>query len=310
MMRCRNPECGLHFLFPPPDAETLAVAYHDYYTHRAAGAPSRLRRLYLHARESYLRRRFGYPRSVLPGWLALMGSLLAAFPLRRAAMDSLVLWTPFHSAGRLLEIGCGNGERLSMLQRLGWAVTGIEPDAAAAELAHASGLDVRVGTLDTAGLPAGSFDAILMSHVIEHVSDPRETIAECHRLLRPGGRLTMLTPNIDSLGHRWFGRHWLHLDPPRHLHLFGARSLARFCRLAGFAEIEWTTTMRDADWTLGNSLAIRHRGHYRIGSLPPALRLLGRWLAYVEYLAVLAARDKGEELLLTACRPSSPCNLD
>lgn len=302
MNRCNNPECSLVWIDPMPDAATLSKAYETYYTHTPNSDTSRLRRLYLRARNSYIQRRFGYPTTESSWWVRVIGTLMAFLPHRRIGMDAMVMWLPWHPGGKLLEIGCGNGDRLALFRDLGWKVSGIEPDAEAAQLANARELDVLADTLQPGTLPAASFDAILMSHVIEHIPHPHETIRECRRLLRPGGILIMLTPNTDSLGHRWFGRNWLHLDSPRHLHLFNSRNLSKLCSDVGFAAVHHATTPRDANWTLGASIALRHNVCYVAGRLPLATRLMGLLLYYVEWAALWLRPEGGEEVVVTAWR--------
>ncbi|MCX7181043.1 MAG: class I SAM-dependent methyltransferase, partial [Proteobacteria bacterium] len=300
--RCTNPDCGLVWIDPMPDAATLAKAYETYYTHTPNSGVSRLRRLYLRARNSYISRRFSYPATEGSWWVRVIGTLMALVPHRRIGMDAMAMWLPWHPEGTLLEIGCGNGDRLALLRDLGWTVSGIEPDAGAAQLASAKGLNVLSATLQPGALPAASFDAILMSHVIEHVPDPQETISECHRLLRPGGVLVMLTPNTESLGHRWFGRNWLHLDPPRHLYVFNSRNLPQLCADAGYTDVNCETTSRDAHWTLGASVVLQHNGHYDIGQLPLATRFLGLCLFYLEWIALFFQPTLGEEILVRATK--------
>jgi len=82
---------------------------------------------------------------------------------------------------------------------------------------------------------ASCFDVITLNHVIEHVHDPIAVLRACHRLLKPGGRLWLETPNVDSLGLARFGRNWRGLETPRHLVLFGRRGLRQACMAAGFA---------------------------------------------------------------------------
>jgi 2-polyprenyl-3-methyl-5-hydroxy-6-metoxy-1,4-benzoquinol methylase len=299
---CTNPDCGLVWLDPMPDAATLAKAYETYYTHTPNSDASRLRRIYLRARNSYVNRRFSYPATEGSRWIRTIGTLMGCVPHRRIGMDAMAMWLPWQPGGKLLEIGCGNGDRLALFRDLGWKTNGIEPDAKAAQLASARGLSVLSATLQPGALPAASFDAILMSHVIEHVPDPQETIRECHRLLRPGGVLAMLTPNTDSLGHRWFGRNWLHLDPPRHLHVFNCRNLPKLCADAGFADVRCATTPRDANWTLGASVDLRHSGHYDIGQLPIATRFMGLCLFYLEWITLFFEPALGEEILVKATK--------
>jgi 2-polyprenyl-3-methyl-5-hydroxy-6-metoxy-1,4-benzoquinol methylase len=86
-------------------------------------------------------------------------------------------------------------------------VQGIEPDPEAARVAtYDRTLPVVVGRLESAHLPPGSFDAITLHHVIEHTQDPLATLKECRGLLKEGGRLVVVTPCVEALGHRVFGR--------------------------------------------------------------------------------------------------------
>lgn len=301
--RCANADCGFVWINPNPDTATLAKAYETYYTHTQNSDASSLRRLYLRARNNYIRQRFGYPATECNVWIRVIGGLMALVPHRRIGMDAMAMWLPWQPGGKLLEIGCGNGDRLALLQDLGWTVTGVEPDASATKMASARGLDVLSGELSSLEFPAGSFDAILMSHVIEHVPDPQETIRECHGLLRPGGTLILLTPNTNSLGHRLFDRNWLHLDSPRHLHLFNCRNLPKLCSAEGFVNIHTTTTPRNANWTFGASLALQRGDRYAVGQLPLPLKLLGLCLFYLEWLMLLAQAQWGEEVIVTAHHP-------
>ena len=56
-----------------------------------------------------------------------MGTLMAILPHRRIGMEAMVMWVPWHPGGKLLEIGCGNGDRMALFRDLGWKVKGIEP---------------------------------------------------------------------------------------------------------------------------------------------------------------------------------------
>jgi 2-polyprenyl-3-methyl-5-hydroxy-6-metoxy-1,4-benzoquinol methylase len=79
---------------------------------------------------------------------------------------------------------------------------------------------------------------VTLSHVIEHVHDPVETLRHCCRVLEPGGYLWIETPNVDSAGYATFGRFWRGLEAPRHLVIFNADSLARLLRQVGFDRVE------------------------------------------------------------------------
>jgi 2-polyprenyl-3-methyl-5-hydroxy-6-metoxy-1,4-benzoquinol methylase len=159
-------------------------------------------------------------------------------------IEALVRWvgarhTTFLSRGvaagtRILDVGCGRGVVLRALADRGFDVHGVEISAEAAR-----GVDPRVEiriapSLAEAGYPGAFFDEVLVWHVLEHLPDPRGTLAEVHRILRPGGRLIVAVPNFSSLQARWTGPAWFHLDLPRHLHHFPLSALRDLLRSTGF----------------------------------------------------------------------------
>ncbi|MDB5799591.1 MAG: putative SAM-dependent methyltransferase [Rhodocyclales bacterium] len=304
MLHCTH-GCQLAWLHPQPSPVTLVAAYSQYYTHHAPAPASSLRRLYNRMRHAYLCDRFAYPRLTTKLSTRIGGRLLALLPHRRAAFDSSILWQTAIPGGKLLEIGCGNGGTLACLSDFGWQTQGIEADPIAAKFARQRGLNVINGDAAAQTFNANTFDAIIMSHVIEHVSDPAALIKRCHVWLKPGGHLTLLTPNFNALGHRLFKRHWLHLDAPRHLHIFSRNALTLMCRQTGFTHTESTSTLRDANWTLAASTALRMGRPYRIGQLTRLLRWVGMILLYCEYIAMLFAPDLGEDLLITSHKDKS-----
>jgi 2-polyprenyl-3-methyl-5-hydroxy-6-metoxy-1,4-benzoquinol methylase len=307
LLRCSSQDCGLAWIYPVPTPEELAVAYEDYYTHTPAKeGGSRLRKSYERLRRGYLAARFGYEGSGIGGWEKFGGNLLAFLPNRRAAFEASVMWLPAKPGGKVLEIGCGNGDLLARLSALGWQAHGVEPDAKSAAIANARGLPVIVGEFDAQNFEPETFDAVIMSHVIEHVGDPVALLRDCRKSLKPDGRLLLLTPNMGSLGHRWFGKDWMHLDPPRHLHLFTRDSIALACQQAGFGDVECQATLRDANWTLAGSLELRRNGRYRIGELSWPMKIAGMLLLYLEWFLLKLDEKGGEELLVTAHGRNSP----
>lgn len=246
MRRCDDSACGALWLDPAPLPQDLPLAYRRYYTHRPPSAPpdTPIHRLFAHARRGHLTARFGYPPGASPAlerWLQLAVHLV---PGRREQIEQQVMYLRARPGARVLDVGCGAGELLQTLQPLGWSVEGIDTDESAVARARAAGIQARVASLEDAGLPDASFDAVTMSHVLEHVTDPVGTLREARRVLRPGGVLTLLTPNHRSLGHRLFGSGWRGLEPPRHLQVFSRGSLERALRRAGFADVTVDTHAR------------------------------------------------------------------
>ncbi|MEF7616692.1 class I SAM-dependent methyltransferase [Aquincola sp. MAHUQ-54] len=238
--RCPGADCGSLWLDPSPLAADLGLAYARYYTHadrpaeRPAPAARPLHRLLGRLHRRYLAERYGYGPAGRVRWGML---LMAGLRARRDAADGEVRLLPAQAGGRLLDVGCGSGEWLATMRRHGWQVAGVEFDDTAAALARSRGLAVATGTLEQQRFAPASFDAITLNHVIEHVPDPAATLRECARLLRPGGRLVLFTPNAASLGHAWFGACWRGLEPPRHLQVLSPPAMQRLLDGAGFAGV-------------------------------------------------------------------------
>ena len=124
--------------------------------------------------------------------------------------------------GNLLDIGCGDGAFLLRAAHAGFTCTGTERNP---EPARAHGIEA-LPDLDAAERKA-PFDAITLWHVFEHVEDPRGLLLRIRGLLAPDGVLIIAVPDQGSLQARLFGRHWFHLDVPRHLWHFSARGLEK-----------------------------------------------------------------------------------
>ena len=219
-------------------------------------------------------------------------------------MQKLVLFKA-GDRGRLLDVGCGNGRFLAQMRKLGWEVVGVEPDPEAVRIAKERfGLEVFQGTLEEAGFPDNSFDAITMNHVIEHVPDPIRLLAECRRVLKPGGKLVVVTPNIWSLGRRLFGEHWRGWEVPRHLFLFSPKSLRTCAERAGLVVQNLRTTSKGARFIWAASWLIRRDGKLPGGSPQRVglwLRLEGLAFWAVEYM-LCRVGPFGEEIVVEAVK--------
>lgn len=136
--------------------------------------------------------------------------------------------------GRLLDAGCGPGMLLDAAKARGWAPTGVELCRWAARQARKNhGNEVIEGSLETAHLPDGTFDAVTMLDVIEHLADPKQAIRDTFRVLKPGGVALLLTPDIDAPVSRLMGRWWWGLRPA-HLYYFSRATLSNLMKDAGF----------------------------------------------------------------------------
>ena len=136
--------------------------------------------------------------------------------------------------GLALEVGAGTGWMLRALRERGWRALGNERSLEAALAARAAaGVPIFVGDLG-AVRPAPALDLVIMFHVLEHLADPLAELRAVARRLRPGGALVLGLPNIASWQARLAGRHWMHLDVPRHLCHFTPDSIERALAVSGY----------------------------------------------------------------------------
>ncbi|WP_321519555.1 class I SAM-dependent methyltransferase [uncultured Bacteroides sp.] len=129
----------------------------------------------------------------------------------------LINHTTGKSSGKILDIGTGTGYFSHTMQCKGWSVEAIEKSAQARAFAKKNfNLDVK----DESGLnnfSAGSFDAITLWHVMEHLEHLDETWERLHELLADNGYLIVAVPNCSSYDGQKYKEFWAAYDVPRHL---------------------------------------------------------------------------------------------
>jgi len=124
--------------------------------------------------------------------------------------------------GRLLDIGAGTGEFLSVAKNDGWQTIGVEPSDRAKAIAKSKGVSFVEHTSE---LENNSFDVISMWHVLEHVSDLDAQIKELKRLLKPTGTLIIAVPNFKSFDAKYYGKFWAAYDVPIHFWHFSKTAI-------------------------------------------------------------------------------------
>ncbi len=181
VVRCRR--CGLMFMNPRMTSEE----YKHYYS------------------SQYFEDEFDYGDIV-------QGERIPKFSRR---LQQMAKWKP--GRGKLLDVGTATGEFLDQARRDGWQVFGTEVSEYAAGVAkNKFQLDLYVGQVEHSSYAEKSFDIIHMSHVLEHVPDPRATLKALYRLLKDDGLLIIEVPFELHNSFVWMAQHTGRFRPPQH----------------------------------------------------------------------------------------------
>ena len=188
-------KCGLLFTEPRPDPNSIGKYYQseEYYSHQENKN----------------------------GFIPRIYETVKGFNLKK----KYKLATKGMTKGRMLEIGCGAGDFLKVMENKGWNCTGIEPSENAKAIARKKVKEQLYNPEDINSLPDESFDLITMWHVLEHVDNLKEEIMHLERLLKKGGRLVLALPNFKSADAEYYREYWAAYDVPRHLNHFCRESI-------------------------------------------------------------------------------------
>ncbi|MCY2978714.1 MAG: class I SAM-dependent methyltransferase [Planctomycetota bacterium] len=213
--RCN--QCGIGMVLPRPAPEEIPDFYKldQYYTHGQSHFAPEGKRTFLDRLRVHVAWRFDF-----------------GTPLTVERLQTLIA----QPAASILDIGCGGGQLVKGLQNLGYNAVGLEPDAATTAHASNQGIEVYHGSIESIpeNLARRQFDAVIMSHVLEHVLSPRQAVKTVYDVLRPGGLFICAVPNNECEGLNRAREAWEPLDVPRHLNFFTASSLLSICHAAGF----------------------------------------------------------------------------
>lgn len=207
--------------------------------------------------------------------------LLRRFDARRLAL----LGRLAEPGSRVLDAGAGQGRFVAAARAAGYEATGLEPSRRGRERAAALGVELVAGSIEVAGVEAGSVDAAVLWHVLEHLERPDLALSRIAGWLAPGGGLLVGVPNLASWQARIGGARWFHLDVPRHRVHFTAHGVTALLTRCGF-----------------EVLAVEHRllEHNPFGMWQS---LVNRWTRHPSYLYNLLKRNAplaSNDLAITA----------
>lgn len=192
-------QCNLRFTYPVPDLNNIGAYYksEDYISHT----------------------------DTHKGLINKLYHAVRTFALLQK--KKLVVRATGLTQANILDIGCGTGAFLNTMKEAGWQVTGLEPDEQARLIAQQNHKIEPFPADYLFRLPAESFQAITMWHVLEHVHPLHEYMKQINQLLIRGGRLFIAIPNYTSWDANHYQTYWAAYDVPRHLYHFSPQSLVR-----------------------------------------------------------------------------------
>lgn len=155
------------------------------------------------------------------------------------AQSNAFRWVPTNV--RILDIGCGFGEALGYHKARGCDVYGVEADENIRRIAEKFVYNVHVGLFDPSVYELEYFDYVTMDQVIEHVTDPLQTLRDIGTVLKPGGYAILGTPNANGWGARLFGARWVSWHVPYHLQFFSRKSIELAAEQTGYELVKVRT---------------------------------------------------------------------
>ena len=286
IVRCKSQKCGFAWLVPEPDKSQIQSFYVNYYTHEKGNN-----------KKIELKNVFEKIFYRIAKILYSLFRRLLLINLERKNLEYMFLRK---RKGKVLEIGCGNGERLYKLKNAGFYVEGIEIDEKAMSVAKDKyNLRIHKGDVRELNIPSNSFDFIIMNHVLEHVFEPVKFLKECKRIIKKGGQIIITTPNFDSFSHKYFNIHWRGLEPPRHLYLYNTKSIDILCKRAGISKYKiWTSTGK-TEFIVRDSIVLKKKEkNLDRFSLKDIIQI---WYLQIKFrLLNLFKKDMGDEIVLIA----------
>ena len=140
--------------------------------------------------------------------------------------------------GTLLDFGCGSDKFLNQARKNGWNTTGVDFSETAVNQAKRSGHEAYLVSENMWDqLREESFDYVRLSHVLEHLYDPKDVLTRLWKTMKPGARMHIAIPNSASFTARVFRKFWMGLDCPRHIMLYSPTRITQLLSGIGFENL-------------------------------------------------------------------------
>jgi len=173
--------------------------------------------------------------------------------------------------GKFLDIGCGYGFFAVEAQNQGFEVTALDLATNKRKvMKEMTGLEPVASSFEDFQCPPASFSAVLMSQILEHVSDINQWMIKANTILEDGGVLAIALPNFDNAFRYFLREKGPYIIPPEHLNFFNAKSLSKLLEKHGFKVegVQWVSRMPKR--------VIRKRLPGAVAPLAPAVYLVGK----------------------------------
>jgi len=207
LVRCEN--CSLHFLHPLLTAVELKQIYSDEY--------------YLSPDSNV----FGYSDYRKDVDAIILTAIKRYVDIEKDFTNG---------AKSILDVGCAYGYYLDIARLHGWKTVGVEFHEECSKFANEHfGLNVHHGSYDDHGFGEDEFDVVTCWDVLEHLNNPQRFFEVAHRILRPGGKLFLTTPDIESLPSRIMKSRWMGIKSREHQYFFSRETLSRYLEKNGFS---------------------------------------------------------------------------
>lgn len=223
LVRCKN--CGLVYVNPRPIDELL----HKYYPQESYYAYQKREESNTSFKDklkNYLLE-WGGGYRINSGDSNFSWKVILSKSIRKCTSFFLIGIVPWKKDAKLLDVGCGNGDFLMWHKNHGWDVYGVEINREASLICSEKGLKVFNGSLEHARFTDNFFDVVTLVQVLEHLTDPLNTIKEIVRIMKPGGLLLIGVPNFGCFDRKIFKENWIPLEVPRHLYHFELNPLIK-----------------------------------------------------------------------------------
>jgi len=208
IVECKR--CGLLYINPRPSIEEMNKFYPETYSWKETlEADSSLAKLVRRLEKSY------------------------RYHLLKDEVSKVIKFTG-KTSGRVLDIGCGTGDRLEVFRRKGFETFGVEPSDSADYGREYLKLNIIKGDLFSANFPEQFFDIITLYNVLEHTHNPVDVCNGVYRVLKEDGFLIIQLPNKDCLQYKIFRKRWSACDVPRDLYYFNIPTMDLLCKKTKF----------------------------------------------------------------------------